>query len=92
MTAGAASGWRKATLTAAEAEKLAADLGYAITRRSITRAVESGAIAGGTKVGGHTGIWLIPRKAFVAWLESPRRPGPKPGRKAGPAGGGENGD
>lgn len=65
-------------LTTAEAVELAEKIGKKFTRQYITMSARGGKIEGCVKMGAsRTGIWLIPRPAFIEWLGEDRRPGPK---------------
>ena len=44
------------------------------TRRRIAQVVKNGDIPGAARVG-H--LWVVPREAFMRWLNEERRPGPK---------------
>lgn len=71
-------------ITVRQAQELAEERGQKMTRSAITRAINRGqdpdnttGIPGCRKLDSATGAWLIPRKNFILWLESPRPTGPK---------------
>lgn len=66
-------------ITVADALDLSEKAGRSYTRQHIAYILRKGDLPGARKIGrGRTGFWLIPRSAFLNWLDDERKPGPKP--------------
>jgi hypothetical protein len=68
-------------VTMSQAYELAQSLGKSRSMSYLLRSASTGKFPARKKQLGNMSFWMVRRKPFIAWLNTPRKPGPAKGSK-----------